>query len=135
MSIPRKYRFMIGTTSRVPGSRRHYLILDYYRPVIHFQAGAITFASNFKDRWQKTDHGWHVYTPIQFQTLSEMLETAVLLGADPAWARIAGQRGYAFLADKYCISLPWPVQRMVVTYGERQEGHTRIRRKAFKPTR
>lgn len=120
MNIPAKYRFMIGTTSRVPGSRRHYLIMDFDGPIYYQQAGAIGSLAPHRSVWQRTTNGTHIYTPVQFRTLREMLTVAVDLGADPTWARIAQRRGYAFLADKCMLDIPWPVERMIVSHGKKE---------------
>jgi hypothetical protein len=107
MKAPAKWRFAIGTTSRVPGSSLHYLMLDVDDP---------TWVMGYRVclyRIQVTKSGFHVYTNEKL-SFEQMLFTAVGMGADPAWARIAQARGYAFLADKAPIALPWPVERMVI---------------------
>ena len=101
-----KYHFMLGTTSRVPGQPGwHYLILDIDKKIeIQIEDAVV----------QKTENGFHVYTP-QVMRLKPMLKLAVKLGADKGWAEIALKRGYAFLADKSPVHMPWPVDRQVVS--------------------
>jgi hypothetical protein len=111
MKAPAKWRFAIGTTSRVPGSSLHYLMLDVDNKnpwPYQYQ-----FQDPFKRCIQETKSGFHIYTSYQL-SFAEMLYRSVGMGADPAWARIAQARGYAFLADKAPIALPWPVERMVI---------------------
>lgn len=107
----KQWTFAIGTTSRVPGRPGwHYLIIDIDGP----------WPDTMRDVWepdwrkQQTPHGWHVYTPITGPSLPWMLSVAAVMGADPVWCNIANKRGYAFLADRAPIRLPWPVERMVI---------------------
>jgi hypothetical protein len=107
--IPSKWQFAIGTTSRVPGSNYlHYLILDIDRAT-----KAPAKFMRCEQRWQKTQSGWHLYTPWQM-SFQDFLMNAEVYGADKKWLTIAEKRGYAFLADKKYLALPWPVERMVI---------------------
>lgn len=109
-----KWTFAIGTTSRVPGSRRlHYLILDFdgnyswtelHRRILPLTSWFIV---------QKTRHGWHVYTNL-ICTFRNCCRIAKAVGADSKWIEIAKRRGYFFLADKDKIEFSWPVERMVI---------------------
>lgn len=109
----RKWRFAIGTTSRVPDcpvtvlGGLHYLILDIDRKEFPFH----TLGSKYIA--QPTRSGWHIYTP-QTYYFEVMLEIALDFGADPFWCGFASRRGYAFLADKSPVAIPWPVERMVI---------------------
>jgi hypothetical protein len=104
-----KWSFAIGTTSRVPGKPGwHYLMLDIDGEFTHQNADEFEISV-----LQKTESGIHVFTPI-LMALSPMLRLALSLGADPAWCSIAEKRGYAFLADKAPLHIPWPVERMVI---------------------
>lgn len=103
----KKYHFMLGTTSRVPGHKGlHYLIGDFdgVKRKPDWSRFQIT---------QRTQSGWHVYTPYRLP-LKKMLQFAVRHGADRTWARLALKRGWAFLADKGEVKIPWPVERMVI---------------------
>src|SRR5690348_8737040 len=102
-----KWRFAIGTTSRVPGKpNHHYLILDFDN---------VTFSKVFvgintymgKGKWiaQPTASGWHVYTD-SIIDFTSVMTCAEMMGADPAWLRIGEKRGYLFLADKAPVPLP-----------------------------
>lgn len=113
--IPNKWKFAIGTTSRVPNSGGlHYLIADFDDHKIDF--GWISrFANNAI--LQKTPRGWHVYTDtvVPFDILVDRLRK---IGVDPVWLKIGKERGYLFLADKRIIVFPWPVENMVIYDGK-----------------
>jgi hypothetical protein len=108
-----KWKFAIGTTSRVPDSGGlHYLIADFddrYLP-----AGIFKNGNNFIV--QRTEHGWHVYTDC-ITTFEGVINLLKQIGADPVWIKIAEERGYLFLADKYKLEFPWPVEHMVLYRG------------------
>lgn len=106
---------MLGTTSRVPNSHLHYLILDIDRSALSRRLGLIPCPMVF----QRTNSGWHIYTSLQLP-FDEMLTVAKTLGADQGWLNIAYLRGYAFLADYDEVPLPWPVERMIVSCGEKR---------------
>lgn len=113
-----KWRFAVGTTSRVPHRvGMHYLILDYDAPW-KFK-DVFTFVENgLRDdegKWiaQPTTNGWHVYTSV-IGDFSYIKQKAWRMAADLSWLRIAEKRGYLFLADKAPVPLPWPVERMVI---------------------
>ena len=111
-----KWRFAIGTTSRVPGRPgMHYLIADFdgepkFRNLLQWKFGV----------WQKTPHGWHFYSDIM-ASLKVMVKWLRMVGADPAWIRIGRKRGYFFLADKDQINFEWPVERMVLRIKDGKE--------------
>jgi hypothetical protein len=104
-----KWKFAIGTTSRVPHSKLHYLIVDFDEE--HPRFSLIAGMNPDHMFIQKTPHGWHVYTDLQvtFSKLGQLLE---IVGADKSWISIGKSRGYFFLADKGPVPLPWPVERM-----------------------
>jgi hypothetical protein len=113
-----KWRFAIGTTSRVPGLHLcdHYLIFDFDNrtlPEIFQSISLLNDEVTFRWVAQPTESGWHVYTDL-WCTFKTALEMAKKAGADPAWLRIGEKRGYLFLADKAPVPLPWPVERMVI---------------------
>jgi hypothetical protein len=118
MKAEYKWRFAIGTTSRVPDSGGlHYLIADFD------ENGAIDFPFLFNCNnfiVQRTEHGWHVYTD-QIGTFDSVITKLKHIGADKAWIRIAERRGYLFLADKSEIHFPWPVEHMVI-HMEKNDG-------------
>lgn len=110
----RKYHFMLGTTSRVPGAPGwHYLIIDVDSKtrMKHLFLRGILPEPNVS---QETVSGVHIYTN-RVLRLKQMLHIAVKwYGADRTWARLALKRGWAFLADKGEVKIPWPVERMVI---------------------
>lgn len=113
-----KWRFGIGTTSRVPYLGGHYLMLDIDgKP--NWQK-LVDFASAERRRIvvQKTEHGYHIYTDFRSNLLEVVCHLAKQLGADERWINIAKKRGYLFLADKDRIELPWPVERMIIHRGK-----------------
>ena len=123
-----KWRFAIGTTSRVPYKQGyHYLIADYDSKFPSFHLLDISGANNAV--FQKTEHGWHLYTDWIF-TFDELVSELHCLGADEAWIRIGKKRGYFFLADKSHVAMSWPVERMVIYHGENETEtrHTRLAR-------
>lgn len=115
-----KWRFAIGTTSRVPRSydpltseHLHYLILDIdgklnplrWQKLVRLCPHAIL---------EKTRNGFHVYTDIRVHS-SEFIRLARRFGADPVWINIGHKRGYWFLAERYRpINPPWNVERMTL---------------------
>lgn len=117
MKLPNKWKFAIGTTSRVPDSGGlHYLIVDFDEDRPNF---------NFLQRLdiknailQRTEHGWHVYTDLQLEWDTLVSVLSFLLHADKTWIEIGKQRGYYFLADKTMIIFPWKVEHMVIHYGK-----------------
>lgn len=112
-----KWNFAIGTTSRVPGTSWHYLLMDVdgcYRDDALRILGIVSRKYFSEAVMQKTANGWHLYSNIEFPSIESMILESVNLGSDPVWAHIALKRGYAFLADKHPLPLPWPVERMVI---------------------
>lgn len=112
-----KWRFAMGTTSRVPNSKLHYLIADYdcseQVPYPGLRLGLIAGYKPDHIFIQKTPNGWHVYTDIQM-TFKKLTEALAIVGADRKWVEIGKTRGYFFLADKGPVTLPWPVERMQI---------------------
>lgn len=104
-----KWKFAIGTTSRVPNSKLHYLIIDFdaEKPKL----GLVTSLQPQHIFVQRTPNGWHVYTDLQY-TFKKLVEVLDIIGADRQWIEIGKSRGYLFLADKGPVTLPWPVERM-----------------------
>jgi len=114
-----KWKFAIGTTSRVPFDSEqpnymHYLIADFdggtlsdiFRKVQHIRGINHIFI-------QRTNHGWHLYTDLMM-TFHNLILTLHKIGADKQWIVIGQSRGYFFLADKSAVILPWPVERMII---------------------
>lgn len=117
VKIPNKWKFAIGTTSRVPHSGGlHYLIVDFdtEKPDFSFiRKLAINNAIV-----QRTKHGWHVYTDLQLEFVTVVNVLKHMIDADPNWIRIGQERGYYFLADKSQVVFPWPVEHMVLRYAK-----------------
>lgn len=110
-----KWKFAVGTTSRVPDSDMHYLIGDIdgaLMPVLK-ELWRHCFPIPQNIFIQKTEHGYHFYTDLKIP-----FNKAVMLlhkvGCDKKWITIAKTRGYFFLADKSAVNLPWPVERMKI---------------------
>lgn len=114
-----KWKFAIGTTSRIPGeSGFHYLIADFDTKLIDIVAMTlVVHHAHGRCIWQETRHGWHLYTNL-VGTLEGITSSLKSIQADPAWIRIGEKRGYFFLADKSQIDFPWPVEHMVIHYGK-----------------
>jgi hypothetical protein len=120
---PYKWRFAIGTTSRVPDSGgAHYLIADFDGNLPPFNKLEKMQVNNML--LQRTAHGWHLYTDYVVYDLSILAYRLRLLGADEAWIQIGYARGYYFLADKSKVVFPWPVEHMVLHYGKKQTQNT-----------
>jgi len=120
-----KWRFAIGTTSRVPDSGGlHYLIADF-DDSINLSVNLGSLGNNIM--FQRTPHGWHMYsdTVLPFKLLIQKLKQ---LSADPNWIRIGEERGYLFLADKSAIVFPWPVEHMVIHYGKEKARNSKTSR-------
>lgn len=112
-----KWKFAIGTTSRVPDSRGlHYLIADFDDPLIN-RIEVFEFLAQRPCRKiiQDTPHGWHLYTDLQMP-FHELIKTLHKIGADPAWIEIGKTRRYLFLADKKEVKFRWPVEHMMLRY-------------------
>jgi hypothetical protein len=112
-----KWRYAIGTTSRVPNQPGcHYLIADFDMHSIPqpFEFYIIDKAKNITR--QKTKRGCHVYTDIRFSNFDLMCNKLIDLGADRSWVNIGRARGYLFLADKDLVAVPYPVERMQIHY-------------------
>lgn len=118
-----KWKFAIGTTSRVPDSGgMHYVIMDIDSQV--WPNGLVPILE-LADRVliQRTEHGWHFYTDliVPWGHLPKLLREA---GADPAWVTIGEERGYYFLADKSALMFSWKVEHMVIYYGKEKARNT-----------
>jgi hypothetical protein len=122
-----KWKFAIGTTSRVPHSGGlHYFIADFDDYIFPLEDQIV--------RWivdpaniiilQKTEHGWHLYTDVIF-SFDKLVANLKLTGADAAWIDIGKERGYFFLADKSEIDFPYPVEHMVIHYGKEKTRNTK----------
>ena len=118
-----KWRFAIGTTSRVPAREGyHYLIADFDGEAFPETNSALQlFLKKDNCFWEKTPHGWHLYTNIEmtFDTLVILLHC---IDADPAWIKIGEERGYFYLAHKTFLNFPWPVEYMCLNsyYGKKE---------------
>jgi hypothetical protein len=121
-----KWRFAIGTTSRVPKEKKfHYLMLDIdgtQENIDDVEYSVRKIAGRY--RIQKTKNGWHVFTD-SIGKLKDVALSALALGADPVWVRIAKKRGYFFLADKDIVQLDWPVERMILVHGKKTKTNAR----------
>lgn len=120
-----KWKFAIGTTSRVPnsGGKIHYLIADFDGPIINTPALTGT-VKKAKAILQVTANGFHLYTNIQM-TFESLVSTLKLIKADPAWIRIGQKRGYFFLADKDYINFTWSVEHMRISYVKEKAQNSR----------
>lgn len=116
-----KWKFAIGTTSRVPdsGGKLHYLIADFdgdgflSRQLINFLE-----TTHCNCIIENTPNGWHLYTNFR-APMYDILKQLRKIGADPVWIEIAEARGYFFLAHKMQVLFPWPVEYMVLHYEEK----------------
>ena len=124
MNPKRKWRFAIGTTSRVPTREEyHYLIADFDTeniPLTPFLSGIL---SNGRYFWEPTQHGWHLYTNIIFP-FPKLVTTLQMIEADPAWIEIGEKRGYFFLAHKSYLRFNWPVEYMILNHGKEKTQNT-----------
>lgn len=130
-----KWDFAIGTTSRVPGRPNyHYLIVDVDEsrlqtlPELLRQLGAKTIILQ-----GTPSGGWHVYTNIiySWRQLFHFMPTY----ADQKWLSIGKRRGYLFLADKNVITMPWPVERMVLHFDRKAYNGEKRKRKTLNTRR
>jgi hypothetical protein len=121
-----KWRFAIGTTSRVPGRPGvHYFIADFddvnlmhvYRSRNNYLLEILNSATYFQ--WQRTPHGWHLFTNVTMK-FCDMKWLLIHTMADTSWITIGYQRGYWFLADKEHMRFPYPVERMKIYNGKNQ---------------
>lgn len=123
-----KWKFAIGTTSRVPSSGGfHYLIAD-------FDTNNITYVMNSLSKWnidnmifQRTPHGWHLYTN-SIDNFDMTCYRLAILKADRKWVEIGKRRGYFFLADKDIILFPWAVEHMVIKWSYNGKKETQYSR-------
>jgi hypothetical protein len=121
-----KWRFAIGTTSRVPAREGyHYLIADFDRAEFPggdpFLAGILINGHHY---WESTPHGWHLYTNIVFN-FKKLVKTLRMIEADPAWIEIGKERGYYFLAHKSPLQFRWPVEYMYLHHGKKETHNTK----------
>lgn len=116
-----KWRFALGTTSRIPGKKgQHYLILDIDGDIPFVLPENLTEVGVTKMIWMRTRHGWHIYTDLKvsWKKLPKLLRR---LGADKTWIDIGEVRGYFFLADYDLVTLPWPIERMALRVTKKRE--------------
>jgi len=122
-----KWKFAIGTTSFVPGSKLHYLILDIDSKIDSELLNALWhIVHNFKRcsiYIQPTRHGYHVFTNIKSSWRTTLREIKRIPNVDQVWINIGEQRGYFFLADKAHVRLPWKVRRMILRWEKKAERH------------
>lgn len=120
-----KWRFAIGTTSRVPYSGgSHYLMLDIDGKLPHQWMSEIERGEINNIILQRTTQGWHIYTDHQIPSITAMYCYLKNSPADQAWVEIGYKRGYYFLADKAQINFPWPVEHMVIYRGKEKALNT-----------
>lgn len=106
-----KWRFAIGTTSRVPNEENmHYFIADFDCMV---SMEALIFISGSSCVIQATPRGFHLYSDKKL-SFDQLIRALKHCGADPSWIRIGRKRGYFFLADKDEVKTSWPVERMIL---------------------
>ena len=125
--IAYKWKFAIGTTSRVPDNPTwHYFIADYdgkdavMLRVINEEMERLT-AEGWKFVIQETPHGFHLYSNLTLQ-FYELIQCLKNCGADRGWLRIGKRRGYFFLADKDMVLMSWPVERMMLHVKDNEDG-------------
>lgn len=119
-----KWKFAIGTTSRVPNSNLHYFMADFDGPASEDLCSAAIhlFLCGYFIYIQETKNGLHLYSNRQMP-FKELCTNLKHLGADPVWVEIGKKRGYFFLADKDAVNLSWPVERMALRFdGEKPNG-------------
>jgi hypothetical protein len=137
-----KWKFAMGTTSRVPGTGKglvkdlnghqynlelHYLMADldtgiYSRSSLKTFLTYLVSTLNVRNIvTQRTENGWHVYTDYSggFWNIVDILRERPQV--DQQWLNIAEKRGYLYLADKDAVILPWPVERMQLHHERRQK--------------
>lgn len=119
--IDYKWRFAVGTTSRVPGQRGvHFLMLDI--DSVNHDSVDVRLAMDFGCRTfaTRSPNGWHIFTDIR-RGFKSTCELALAYGADPKWVEIGRNRGYLFLADYKPMKLLWKTERMAIYFnGERE---------------
>lgn len=121
--IAYKWKFAIGTTSRIPDSQLHYFIADFDN-VETIPLTAISLLCDNLIITQKTPNGIHLYSNLKL-TFKELIRLLKICGADPSWIRIGRKRGYFFLADKNEVEIPWPVERMFLKWNGVNNGKKR----------
>lgn len=113
--LTKKWKFCIGTTSRIPHERtnRHYLLLDIDGK-LSFRLWKKILDADSLAVLERTPKGFHIYTSIRVSG-RQFVEMAKKFGADPVWIEIGRRREYWFLADK-CRRTPlqWKVERMIL---------------------
>lgn len=115
-----KWRFAIGTTSRVPFlTASHYFIADFDNEPFSNDKLRNTLLCCDNIILQQTQHGWHLYSDL-VMSFEELFQTLKEVGADKSWIKIGHKRGYYFLADKSLIFFPWPVEHMVIHYDKKK---------------
>lgn len=111
-----KWEFAIGTTSRVPDSRHHYLIVDIDDP--DYLIPALSYLINVhvvrNIIVQETQRGYHIYTDSIMRWVELVRWLPRVPGVDRKWIKIGKRRGYLFLADKDVVTMLWPVERMMI---------------------
>jgi hypothetical protein len=115
-----KWRFAIGTTSLVPGSKLHYLIVDidskYNGEIVNLLWYIIQNFPRCSIYIQATRHGYHLFTNVKMHWRTLRRELRRMPNVDPSWITIGERRGYFFLADKKPVRLSWPVKRMTLRW-------------------
>jgi hypothetical protein len=115
-----KWKFAIGTTSLVPDTSLHYLILDVDNDQTEPTLRYLTDVLHVTDlAAYPTPHGWHIYTAYKLSFLLLIQCISNVPNVDTQWLAIGRKRGYMFLADYKPVILPWPVVRMVLNHGKR----------------
>ena len=118
-----KWKFAIGTTSRVPGlgGSIHYLIADFDHDALPSSPYLMNLLRHCQHiQFQRTPHGWHMFTDL-LMSKEKTKEYLDQIGADPVWVKIGWERGYWFLSDKQQMYFTYPVERMILHYGEEEK--------------
>jgi hypothetical protein len=115
-----KWKFAVGTTSRVPDSKLQYLIVDIDNRsglflALRYIVGTLR-ATNVIT--QPTKRGWHIYTNSRMCWRELLRWLPRVPYVDKQWLKIGERRGYFYLADKDAITFNWPVQRMIIHHGK-----------------
>jgi hypothetical protein len=115
-----KWKFAIGTTSFVPDSKLHYLIVDIdtkdENKIVNAVWHLIYRFPRCSIYIQPTRHGYHLFTNIKLSWMDLRRKIRKIPFVDLTWIGIGESRGYFFLADKGHVRLSWKVRRMILRW-------------------